>query len=344
MPSKDMHKIPTFQIKPLKDSGIISIIVLWIMVILSMMVISLSRSTHIELALAKYAVAKAKSKAAAWAVVRYAVELIRQDSATEESSNMDTLYMCGLSPAAAQNTEIRDHHGMTDEERKINLNALTPQNYKVLSSLIELMGYDKETAQIVAMSTVDWIDSDEEVSDEKYGAEHDYYTKLEKPYRCKNKPFDSLEEILLVRGMTEKLLKDLKPYVTIYPQVGTLMVNLDTASKDILKAFAYASLTEEVNQADADALVDKLMQVRAGADGIEGTSDDKIIEDSPTDLNAKESLLFTELRNYRAKRSDYLRIRAEGKDDTQGIITNVEAIINRWDLRIVSWRRDRLDI
>ena len=56
----------------------------------------------------------------------------------------------------------------------------------------------------VADAIVDWLDMDS--SPRPYGAEDDYYTALSPPYHCKNGPLDSLEELLLVRGVTPELL------------------------------------------------------------------------------------------------------------------------------------------
>jgi general secretion pathway protein K len=66
------------------------------------------------------------------------------------------------------------------------------------------------------------------------GAEDEYYLSLEPPYHCKNAPMDSIEEILLVKGMkseyffTTENYDGLKNYVT----VGTSgKININTASE-----------------------------------------------------------------------------------------------------------------
>ena len=38
------------------------------------------------------------------------------------------------------------------------------------------------------------------------GAEDDYYMSLPEPYHCKNAHFDSVDELLLVKGVTPQLL------------------------------------------------------------------------------------------------------------------------------------------
>jgi len=56
----------------------------------------------------------------------------------------------------------------------------------------------------VADAILDWLDEDEEVR--PYGVELEYYSTLPTPYAPKNGPIDSVEELLLVRGVTPQLL------------------------------------------------------------------------------------------------------------------------------------------
>lgn len=56
----------------------------------------------------------------------------------------------------------------------------------------------------IADSILDWLDEDDEPR--PYGAELEYYSVLPTPYAPKNGPIDSVEELLLVRGVTPELL------------------------------------------------------------------------------------------------------------------------------------------
>jgi DNA uptake protein ComE-like DNA-binding protein len=56
----------------------------------------------------------------------------------------------------------------------------------------------------IAWSIVDWLDPDEEPN--PGGAESEYYLTRQPPYQCKNAPLDSIEELLLVKGVTPTLL------------------------------------------------------------------------------------------------------------------------------------------
>ena len=56
----------------------------------------------------------------------------------------------------------------------------------------------------IADAIMDWIDDDDETRE--FGAEFDYYQSLGSPYEPNNGPFNTVEEILLVRGVTPEML------------------------------------------------------------------------------------------------------------------------------------------
>lgn len=93
--------------------------------------------------------------------------------------------------------------GVTDETGKINLNAFLkrdPTGQMLFDMLIKLPNVSEE----VAAAIVDWLDAD--TTPREGGAEDDFYSGQQPPYRCKNGPLDSLDELLLVKGVTRELL------------------------------------------------------------------------------------------------------------------------------------------
>jgi hypothetical protein len=86
-----------------------------------------------------------------------------------------------------------------DEAGKLSLNsdALDESNLKII---IGNLGFDEDTAAIIADSILDWRDDNDE--HRANGAEDDYYEGLARPYACKNAPFDAVDELLYVRGVT----------------------------------------------------------------------------------------------------------------------------------------------
>ena len=54
-------------------------------------------------------------------------------------------------------------------------------------------------------SILDWLDHDDDDNVRQDGAEDEYYMGLQNPYHCKNGPMDSIEELLLIKGITPEL-------------------------------------------------------------------------------------------------------------------------------------------
>lgn len=95
-------------------------------------------------------------------------------------------------------------YGVIDEGGKLNLNALLALDSSGRVLHDALMKLPNMTDDI-AWSIVDWIDSNEEPN--PGGAESEYYgVRQPNPYQSKNAPLDTVEELLLVRGVTPSLL------------------------------------------------------------------------------------------------------------------------------------------
>jgi general secretion pathway protein K len=348
-------------------SGTILIVILWILVILTALAVSLGKSTSIELSLTRHAVLKQKSRYLAWAGIMRAMGHIQKDSEDSLSAKEDTLYRCALRAGQGSRPEDLFHRqslgdgyfsvryvqrspdgekksydGLSDEERKVNLNGLTAQNIGILSNLIVGTGADEEQAKTIAFSVLDWKDADDVLIREGYGAEEDHYMGLGKPYRPKNRAFDSKEELLLVRGMTPQIFQKIEGDVTVFPKNGVLRVNLNTASVDVLTAVA-DSLTGPLtttDSADAQSLVEKIAVCRQGEDGVEFTEDDRLVELARMELNTKERVLFLAMSQFQTPRSDYIRIETQGVSGARGVSTDIEAVVYRKDLAFQYWHRN----
>jgi general secretion pathway protein K len=97
----------------------------------------------------------------------------------------------------------------------------------------------------VVDSILDWRDPDD--FQRLNGAENDYYQSLKEPYNCKNGNLDSVEELLLVRGVTPDLFHGSKG---INKEEGS---NTDRAGlKDIFSIYA---LGEQIDVNSATPLV-----------------------------------------------------------------------------------------
>lgn len=147
--------------------------------------------------------------------------------------------------------------GLSDEERRLSLNGADAAS---LARLCEQAGGVRpDQARQVADAILDWRDEDEDARPD--GAEDFEYRGSAEGYACKDAPFEHVEELLLVRGVTPELYQRLLPYVTVY---GSGWVNLNTASATVLAALG-------LNQAG----VDGFLAFRDGEDSRSGTPDDR---------------------------------------------------------------------
>ncbi len=191
----------------MKRRGVALIVVLWILAILTLLMYGFLAQMRVEYALAAGYADEKKAEQLAWSAVDYgcaaAVNNVRTFHAlTDAEWSHDDLrfFEVALGDGAftllhpTYDDDRRVLWGLDDENSKINVNA-APK-----SLLLRLPRMTEE----IADSMVDWRDQD--ANPGAAGAEDSYYLALDPPYRCKNQPFETVEELLLVRGMTPEVL------------------------------------------------------------------------------------------------------------------------------------------
>ena len=95
-------------------------------------------------------------------------------------------------------------YGLEDESSRLNLNSLViADTYATNGGREMLMSLPGMTVDI-ADAIMDWIDEDDDTRE--FGAEFDYYQSLGSPYEPNNGSFNTVEELLLVRGVVPELL------------------------------------------------------------------------------------------------------------------------------------------
>lgn len=143
---------------------------------------------------------------------------------------------------------------VSDEGAKINLNQV---DEVVLKQGFLNLGLEREVAEGLTDAILDWRDPDD--LERLNGAERSYYLSLPTPYPAKDAPFDAVDELLLVRGVTRQLFfgEDgiaLREIFTVYGgQQG--QINLLTASPAMLQAALGidSTLAQELVQRRAEA-------------------------------------------------------------------------------------------
>ncbi len=93
--------------------------------------------------------------------------------------------------------------GVIDEGGKLNINsfiALDQTGELLYNALLQIPNMTED----IAAAIVDWVDADDETR--AGGAESSDYLSLSSPYKAKNGPLNTLDELLLVKGVTPDLL------------------------------------------------------------------------------------------------------------------------------------------
>jgi len=181
------------------DRGTVLIVTMWVMLVLAGLVLVFARSMRVE------AIASANHVASlqAHAALQGALQLVFAQVDGSEGGSISAETPCEAVEVGENlfwvlrpdPEDDRDYYfGIVDEASKINLNTASTE------MLLELPGMTMELAAAI----IDWRDPDGDVS--PGGAESEYYLLLPEPYYCKNAPFETVEEILLVKDASQQLL------------------------------------------------------------------------------------------------------------------------------------------
>ncbi len=224
-----------------------------------------------------------------------------------------------------------ERFGVVDEERKININVAS---ISILTRLIERVLAEKsDVAKKLAQNILDWHQFGES---ELTGFFSDnYYDNLQYPYPKKEQPYETLDELLLVKGVTKDIYEKLISYVTIY---GQGQVNINTAPLEVLYALGLE-----------DSLVEKIIEARQGQDKVEASSDDHVFLrtfDVATEVNTIIKLLPEEIaaidglnrQNLLTTNSYYFSIKPQAQLAHRSFIKNAYAIVSSRENRIVYWK------
>ncbi|MBF0571684.1 MAG: general secretion pathway protein GspK [Candidatus Omnitrophica bacterium] len=221
--------------------------------------------------------------------------------------------------------------GVVDEESKINLNKTN--ELTLTNLLIRILSLQDEDAVKLARALLDWRQYGE--GEIKGFFSEDYYSNLQYPYPKKSADYETLDEILLVKGMNKQMYDKFINYVTIY---GDGAININTASKEVLSALGLP-----------ESLIDKIFIVRRGKDAIDGTPDDHTFLQTfeiAADVNAVIKLNLDEARAIDAlnmkglltTNSFYFTIEAVGKLAGRSASSSVCAVYSSREDRIIYWK------
>ncbi len=302
-----------------RKKGAILIITLWILAILAILSVGVAGRMGLELKLTGFYRDNVKALYLAKAGVERAIVIVgtrdkNVNSLTDEWTNNDEnaaplfkqIVVSGLGAFTVSYPfeEKKIFYGVQDEERRVNINTAPKE---VIQRLMEYLNPDIGDAGKLAASIEDWRDAD---ATREGGTPEDVYS--EEGYPRKDNYFDVAEELLLVKGMTPETFNKIKDYITIYPKTSGKL-NVNTATLPSLVALGLSPGPEDKAR--------QIIAERAGADGIEGTTDDKPFDAQLSTfssfLSKIEATLPQESVNLPDIKSLYFRITSYGETDNK---------------------------
>mgnify|MGYP001171288172 FL=1 len=207
-----------FEIK--NEKGIVLFLVLWVLTLLSVIVGEFCYSMRTEVNITRNFKEETEAYYIAVAGLNKAIaEMIKNSIVPKQEDIIEGEEKEGEEVDWRINTQIPlIHFGrgqfeirIDNESGKIDLNSA---DRSILRMMVDGFDIDEDEKDIIADSILDWIDKDD--LHRTNGAEDSYYSSLPEPYKCKNGFFDSVEELLLVRGITMEIFYGgLKEMVTV---------------------------------------------------------------------------------------------------------------------------------
>jgi len=269
------------------ERGIALLLVLWVLTILMVIVLSFSFITRTETyATLSFRQGAEKKFLAEAGIERGIMELFyrKQNRGMQVIIEGTEVWKIDGTPYKIQSGDGEYTVMITDETSKVDINAISDANSDILRNLLKNLGVQEEEVNTIVDSILDWKDADDLLH--LNGAESDYYMSLPNPYKAKNAAFDTLEELLLVKGMTPEILygnsekKGIIDFLTVNSR--TNKINVNAAPKEVLMAIP--GITPEI--------ADGIISYRENEE-IKSTGDVGIPQESMRYLTFNDSNIFT---------------------------------------------------
>ena len=206
----------------MKQRGVALVLVLWILSILILMAGSFSVTMRRESAGVTGIRAHAQALAQAQAGIAIAQAMLLHEDENKRWRIDGSVYEIRY-PHSTVRIQIQSQAGKID----INSASIT-----LLHHVLQYAPLDKQAQLNLENAILDWRDADDITR--PFGAEKEEYHHAKLHYAPRNKPFRSMEELQMVRGMNSDVLNWMQPLFTVYA-AGQTEVEYAVASHDVLR-------------------------------------------------------------------------------------------------------------
>jgi type II secretory pathway component PulK len=182
--------------------GAVLIVAMLVVFALAGITLVLCRSMRVEMLASANAAAALQASAIQRGAEQYVLGVLAAEGENVPNLSEDQFaavrvgggYFWILRPQYDENDGSLPVFGLTPESGKLNLNSASYEQLMMLPGATEEIG----------SAIMEWRDGDETI--ERMGPESEYYLSLPEPYYSKNSSFETIEELLLVRGIDPLLL------------------------------------------------------------------------------------------------------------------------------------------
>lgn len=210
------------------QQGIALIIVLWVITLLTVIAVSFAQTIRTDVNIVANTATRLRAQVAADAAIQRAI--IEQ----YKPLNLDGRWSPDGSVREWLYRDAKVKVTMQDEAGKIDINTA---NELLIKGLLTSQGLSEDEAIKLADAIADWKDAD--ALKRLHGAELAEYEAEGLWYGPANAPFQAIEELKLVLGMTPELFARLAPHLTVFSrQPG---INEQIASREVLRALTGVS-------------------------------------------------------------------------------------------------------
>lgn len=215
-----------------RDRGIALLLVLWVLTVLMVIAFAFSFSTKVETHSTLSFKEGMEKRFIAQAGIERGIMEIFYNKRFFNIPEKETWRLDGT-PYTGEFSDGYYEVRIMDENGKVDINVAPDV---LLKNLLIQFGLKNEDSDAIVDAIMDWKDTDD--LRRLNGAESDYYMTLPNPYKAKNANFDSVEELVFVKGITQELLygkegkKGLIEFVTVHSQ--SPQVSINSAPREVL--------------------------------------------------------------------------------------------------------------
>lgn len=333
-----------------RGRGSVLILTLFVLTVLSLLALSLTYRTGLETRSARHEAIGVKLRALSHSAVAAALAELAADTNDFDHpaepwhshpplasfASLPELSAATGTPADADGAEYEVAYRVVDEERKLHL-------LQASSADLETLGLTRPAIDAL----LDWMDADATARAE--GAEDEFYRSLATPYRAKNAAIEVMEELLLLRGVTQEVYWGggadtgaIDPIdgefqerpaglVQLLRVAGDAKVNINTASPPVLRALGIS-----------EQGVDQIVGYRAFDGDSRGSLEDHAFL-SLQDIERLQGLSDTDrdiLADWCKFASNFYRVTVDSRHRPSGLRHRVRLLVHVGDQgpEIIQWQ------